>query len=223
MKMDTVNLEKTLILATGSKLHNKFSQCYKKPVKILLAEELSTLLQILSENIDATLLLDLSLFNNDVDHPTVKTIFKNGVKQRIIVITNEQDPAKLYTLLEQGARGFFQSTISDELLMKAIRVVDEGELWIDRNVINYLMSDQILGRIRKSYETPEPKSSESTLTLRESDIANSVVQGKCNKIIARELGISLSTVKAHLGHIFKKLQVINRVQLALLYQETRLN
>ena len=224
MKMDTVTLEKTLILATGSKLHNKFSQCYKKPVKILLAEELNTLLQILSENIDATLLLDLSLFNNDVDHPTVKTIFKNGVKQRIIVVTNEQDPAKLYTLLEQGARGFFQSTISDELLMKAIKVVDEGELWIERDVISYLMSEeQILGRIRKSYETPEPTPSESTLTLRESDIANFVVQGKCNKIIARELGISLSTVKAHLGHIFKKLQVINRVQLALLYQETRLN
>ena len=223
MNMDRVSLEKTLILATGSKLHNKFSQCYKKSVKIILAEELNTLLQILSENIDATLLLDLSLFNNDVDHPTVKTIFKNGVKQRIIVVTNEQDPAKLFTLLEQGARGFFLSTISDELLMKAIKVVDEGDLWIERNMINYLMSEQIVGEIRKSYEAPESKISDDTLTSRESDIANSVVQGKCNKIIARELGISLSTVKAHLGHIFKKLQVINRVQLALLYHETRLS
>ncbi len=223
MKMDAENLEKTIILATGTKMYNKVSGCYKKPVKIVLAEELNTLLHILSENVDGTLLLDLSLFNEDVDHPAVRTVFKNGIEQRIIVITHEQAPAKLYTLLEQGARGFFQSTVSDELLMKAIKVVDEGDLWIERNTINYLMSEQILGRIRKSYEVLEPTPSESTLTSRESDIANSVVQGKCNKIIARDLGISLSTVKAHLGHIFKKLQVINRVQLALLYQETKLN
>ena len=168
-------------------------------------------------------LLDLSLFNDDVDHPTVKTVFKKGIKQRIIVNTNEQDPAKLYKLLEQGARGFFHSTISDELLIKAITVVDEGELWIERNIIGYLMSEQNLGRIRKSDRALGPTLSDSTLTSRESDIANSVIQGKCNKIIARDLGISLSTVKAHLGHIFKKLQVVNRVQLALLYNEIKLN
>ena len=223
MKMDAANLEKPIILATETELYNKISGCYEKPVKIILAEELNTLFEILSENIDATLLLDLSLFNDDVDHPMVKAIFKKGVEQRIIVITKEQDPAKLYALLEQGARGFFQSTIRDELLMKAIKVVGEGDLWIGRNMINYLMSEQIIGEIRKSYEASESKISDATLTSRESDIANSIVQGKCNKIIARELGISLSTVKAHLGHIFKKLQVINRVQLALLYQETRLN
>ena len=117
--MDTTSLEETLILTTGIKLYNLVSRCYKKPVKIILAEDPNTLFQVLPENINATLLLDLSLFNDDVDHPTVKTIFKKGVEQRIIVVTNEQDPAKLYKLLEQGARGFFQSTISDELLMKA--------------------------------------------------------------------------------------------------------
>ena len=221
MKMDTTNLEKTIILTTETKLYNQISQCYKKPVTIILAEDLTDLFQILSENIDATLLLDLSFFNDDVENPTLKAIFKKGVEQRIIVATNEQDPAKLYKLLEQGARGFFQSTIDDELLMKAIKVVNEGELWIERNIIDYLMSELVLGGIRKSDRTLEPTPNDTTLTPKESEIANCVAQGKCNKIIARDLCISLSTVKAHLHHIFKKLQVVDRIQLAIIYPENK--
>ena len=221
--MDTTNLEKILILTTGIRLYNHISRCYKKPVKIILAEELNDLSQILSENIDATLLLDLSLFNDDVDHPTVKTIFKKGIEQRIIVVTNEQNPAKLYKLLEQGARGYFQSTISDELLMKAIKAVNEGELWIERNIIGYLISEQLQGRTRKSGVTLDPMLSDSSLTSRESAIAKGVSQGKCNKIIARDLSISLSTVKSHLHNIFEKLQVADRLQLAIVYHEIKLD
>ena len=221
--MDTANLEKPLILTTGSKLYNQVSRCYKKPGKIILAKDLSTLFQILPGNIGATLLLDLSLFNDDVGRPEIKTIFKKGVEQRIIVITNEQDPAKLYKLLKQGARGFCHPTINDELLMKAIKVIDEGELWIGRNIVSYLMSKQILGRTRKRDRVLDQTLSNSILTPRESDIANCVAQGKCNKIIARDLDISLSTVKMHLLHIFKKLQITDRIHLALIYTEIKLN
>ena len=223
MKTATANLEKPIILATETKFHNKVLGCYKEQVQIILAEELSSLLQVLSENIGATLLLDLSLFNDDVDHPTVKTIFKKGIEQRIIVVTNEQNPAKLYKLLEQGARGYFQSTISDELLMKAIKAVNEGELWIERNIIGYLISEQLQGRTRKSGVTLDPMLSDSSLTSRESAIAKCVSQGKCNKIIARDLSISLSTVKSHLHNIFEKLQVADRLQLAIVYHEIKLD
>ena len=194
-----------------------------KKAKIILAQEPNELFQILSDNIGTTLLLDLSLFNDDVYHPTIKTIFKKGVEQRIIVVTNEQDPAKLYTLLEQGARGFCQSTISDELLMKAIKVVDEGEIWIGRNIVGYLLIKQIYGRARKRDEALDQTLNNSTLTPRESEIANCIAQGKCNKIIARDLDISLSTVKMHLCHIFTKLQITDRIHLALIYTEIKLN
>ena len=220
--MDAPNIENLLILTTGSRLYNKALHCYKKRAKIILAQESNELFQILSDNIGTTLLLDLSSFNGDVDHPTVKTIFKKGVQHRIIVVTNEQNQNELYKLLEQGARGFCQSRISDELLMKAIKTVNEGELWIERNMLSFVLSNQVLDRIKKRNGALEHMLSNSPLTLRELEIASYISHGKCNKIIARDLDISLSTVKKHLYCIFKKLQITHRIHLALIYSEIKM-
>ena len=76
--MDSVNLEKTILIVTGTKLYNQVSRAFKKPVNIILAEELDALFHILPRNIDATLLLDLSQFNDDVEHPAIETIFKKA-------------------------------------------------------------------------------------------------------------------------------------------------
>ena len=221
--MDAENLEKPLIITTGIRLYNQVSRCYNESVKIILAEEINALYQILPRNINAMLLLDLSLFNDDVDHPSVKTIFKKGFEQRIIVITSVQEKTNLYKLFEQGARGFCKTTISDELLIKAINVVDDGELWIERKLISYMMSKMILDRARKSGTASDKTMDDYKLTLRESEIASCVAKGKCDKIIARDLNISPNTVKNHLRHIFNKLQIADRFQLALIYHGIELN
>lgn len=221
--MNIVPVEKPIIILTGNRLYNQVSRCYKKPVKIIMTEKPDALFQILTENIGALLLLDLSLFNDGVDDPMVRNIFKKGFEQRIIVITNEQDQAKLYKLLEQGARGFCPSSISDELLMKVIIAVDNGEFWIGRKFVCYLMSKLILDRTGKNGDTPDKTLNNSNLTPRETEIANCISQGKCDKIIARDLDISPNTVKNHLCNIFKKLQINDRFQLALIYHGIRLN
>ena len=221
--MDTENLKKPLILATGTRLYNHVSGCYKEPVEIILAEELNALFQILPENIGATLLLDLSLFNDDVDHHTIKTIFNKGFEQRIIVITSEQDLDNLYKLFEQGARGFCHPKISDEMLFKAIKAVNDGELWMGRKLVGYLMSKLLLDRVSKSGTAPDRTLSNGKLTPRESEIAGCVAKGKCDKIIARDLDISPNTVKNHMRHIFDKLQIADRFQLALIYHGIELN
>ena len=221
--MDTENLKKPLILATGTRLYNHVSGCYKEPVEIILAEELNALFQILPGNVGAILLLDLSLFNDDVDHPAIKTIFKKGFEQRIIVITGEQDLDNLYKLFEQGARGFCYPTISDELLFKAIKAVNDGELWMGRKLVGYLMSKLLLDSVRRSGTAPDKTLSSGKLTPRESEIASCVAKGKCDKIIARDLDISPNTVKNHMRHIFDKLQIADRFQLALIYHGIELN
>ena len=208
------NIETPLILITGARLYNRVSRCYKKPVKIILAEDLNTLFQILPMNTGAMLLLDLSLFSDDVDHTGVKSLFKKGFEQRIIVITKEQDPANLYKLFEQGARGFCHPKISDELLIKAINAVNDGELWMERRLGGYLMSKLIMDRSGANQDQP---SCNGKLTPRESEVASCVAKGKCDKIIARDLDISPNTVKNHLQRIFNKLQIADRFQLALIY------
>ena len=215
--MGIANLKPPLILVTGNRLYGHVSRCYKKSVKIILADELNALLQILPENIGATLLLDLSLFNDDVDHSAVMTIFKKGFEQQIIVMTNEQDPDKLYKLFAYGARGFCHSTTKNKLLIKAIKAVDDGELWIERKLIGFLMSKMFIDMSRTNSDTPGQALSNTNLTPRESDIAHCVAQGKCDKIIARDLDISPNTVKNHMRNIFNKLQISDRFQLALIF------
>ena len=167
MKMNVSNLDKPLIITIGILLYNKVFRYYKQPVKIILAKDINALFQILPENTGATLLLDLSLFNNNVEHPEIKTIFKKGFDQRIIVITSEFDPDNLYKLFKQGARGFCHPTTSDERMVKAINAVDRGELWIERNLTGYLMSKLILDRIIQIDVVPNKKLIGSELTMRE--------------------------------------------------------
>ncbi len=60
------------------------------------------------------------------------------------------------------------------------------------------------------------------LTNRESEVAQCIAQGKCDKLIARDLNISTNTVKNHLRNIFNKLQISDRFQLALIYHGIKL-
>ena len=223
MNMDAANFEKPIIIATGTRLYNQVSGRFKKPEKIILAEELDALFHILPRNIEATLLLDLSQFNDDVEHPAIKTIFKKGFEQRIIVFTSERRQANLYKLFEQGARGFCHTTISDERLIKVIKCVEDGELWIGRKLIGYLMSKLMLERAKKNGIASVQSLSDCQLTPRESAVIGCVAKGKCDKVIARDLSISPYTVKNHLSHIYAKLNISDRFQLALIYHGIKLN
>jgi two-component system response regulator DegU len=209
--------ENSIIILTGQRLYEQVSRCYKKPAKLILAENPQALLLVLRENVGVTLLLDLKLFNDDVAHPMVKTILKKGVEQRIVVMTNEQDPAKLYPLMEQGARGFCHPSINDELLVRVIQTVNEGEFWIGRQFVSFLIARLILDQSGRNADASVSRLSGIPLTAREEEIATHVAQGKCDKLIARDLNISPNTVKNHLSNIFKKLQVSDRFQLALIY------
>ena len=70
----------------------------------------------------------------------------------------------------------------------------------------------------KDFDAPGPAESDvQRLTAREWQVSNLVAQGKSNKIIAFELGLTEGTVKEYLSHIFRKLQLTNRTALAILW------
>jgi DNA-binding NarL/FixJ family response regulator len=216
--MNSEDFDPSPIILTGKRLYDQVSRCYEKPAKFILAENPQTLLLILKDNLGATLFLDLMLFNDDVAHPMLRNILKKGFEQRTVVMTNEQDPAKLYPLMKHGARGFCDPMISDELLVRAIQAVNDGELWVGRQFICYLISKLMLDQSGKSLDEKNISLNRASLTPREAEIAEHVAQGKCDKRIACDLNISPNTVKNHLGNIFKKLQISDRLHLALIYQ-----
>ncbi len=132
--METLYSHEILIHAKEKSLFNHVSQYYQKPDVVVLEENQGLLLNLLRENIGATLLLDLSIYGDDVDHSFIGTVLREGYQQRIIFITDQDDMSGLYGLFEKGARGFLPSDISSELLIKAIHAVENGECWMGRKL-----------------------------------------------------------------------------------------
>lgn len=140
---------------------------------------------------------------------------------RIMIIENQSDrKINQYALFKAGAHGFCKENISDALLNRAVQMVCEGEYWIQRKLIANIIDDLA----RELTETHEHSSTGDNpvldaLTPRELEVAKMVRLGGNNKMIARELDISERTVKAHLSAIFRKLEIQNRLHLALYFNE----
>lgn len=126
-------------------------------------------------------------------------------------LPNDDEALAVFAL---GARGYCNSHASVAVLQQIANVVLQGGLWIGASLMQRMvgMSTQALVSIPN---TPE-KDLAALLTHREMEVAQIVVSGASNKEIAARLGIAERTVKSHVGAIFEKLGVRDRLQLALL-------
>lgn len=120
---------------------------------------------------------------------------------RTILLMSTFSDFEVSQAIARGARGIFYKTTSTELLLKSIRCVLEGQVWIDRATLTGLITH--VGHSRHD------------LTDREKDVVSAVASGSCNKVIADRFTISEKTVKRHLVNIFDKLGVSSRLELAV--------
>lgn len=117
-----------------------------------------------------------------------------------------------------GARGYCHSHAAPALLQQVAVAVTHGGLWLGPELMSRLMgaaSERLMG----SASTDAIDGLEQ-LTPRERDVALEVARGATNKEAARRLDISERTVKAHLGAVFEKLGVRDRLQLVLALKQT---
>lgn len=141
----------------------------------------------------------------------------------IIALSNSPDPQKGVRLLDIGVKGFANTFSSGEKLLMAIDVVNKGEVWLGDALIKFILA--YLKRQISTAELDEQNDDSSAniifkkLTSREQQIAQKVLLGKQNKIIADELNITERTVKTHLSAIYKKAEVRNRLELSLALQK----
>ena len=127
----------------------------------------------------------------------------------------EDDQVALFKL---GVHGFCQRDITSELLLKAVNAVVSGELWMPRALITRIIDDLTRDGTQETRErVASGDSVTSCLTPRELEVARMVHKGGNNKTIARKLDISERTVKAHLSSIFRKLNIENRLHLAIFF------
>ena len=128
---------------------------------------------------------------------------------QVIVLTSFLDDDRLMPAIQAGAAGYLLKDVKPSELARAIRAADAGEAIIAPTAAARLVR-AIADGSRPVLAEPE------RLTRREREVLELIVQGRANKRIAFELGISEKTVKTHVGHLLAKLGVSDRTQAALL-------
>jgi DNA-binding NarL/FixJ family response regulator len=122
----------------------------------------------------------------------------------VLVLTSYSDAERIVGALDAGALGYLLKDAEPEEVLRGIRAVARGESPIDPKAAR-----ELLGARRTT------AAAGVDLTPRESEVLALVRQGLANKQIARRLGISERTVKAHLTSTFQRIGVVDRTQAAL--------
>lgn len=121
----------------------------------------------------------------------------------VIVVTMFEDDDSVFAAMRAGARGYVLKGADQEEMTRVIRAVAQGEA---------LFGAPIATRLMNFFAAPRPRAVFPELTDRERDVLNLIAQGYNNADIARELVISIKTVRNHVSNIFSKLQVADRAQ-----------
>lgn len=164
----------------------------------------------ISEKNPDVILLDIDLGDDNGLEILPELLGKTNAK--IIILTGIRDPLVHQKAVIKGASGVLQKTDSAQTILKAIKKVHEGEIWINNEILSQVLN-QLTRKSGSSADSEQQKI--AALTSREREIIAALVNydSSTNKEIARQLFISDSTLKNHLTAIYDKLSLKNRVEL----------
>lgn len=142
---------------------------------------------------------------------------------KVIVLTTFDTDDMVLRALRVGAAGFLLKDTPPARLVEAIRTVASGQPMLSPSVTAQLIA-AVTRTDRAADERERTRSARDaldTLTERERDVAHAVARGLSNADIAAELYMGVPTVKTHVGRLFTKLGVENRVQVAILVHDAQ--
>ena len=150
-------------------------------------------------------LMDLVMPEMDGVEAT-RSIREQVPNARVIVLTSFIEEEKVHAALHAGAAGYLLKDAEADEVANAIRAAHRGEVHLDPAVAKRLM---------QSLRSPKPQDAAEPLTDREREVLVLVAQGRANKEIGRQLGISERTARTHVSNILGKLGLASRTQAAL--------
>jgi two-component system, NarL family, nitrate/nitrite response regulator NarL len=162
------------------------------------------------------LLLDLRMPNLD-GLGALQALAQVNKRTRVIVLTASEDKNEFVQAMKLGCSGIVLKQTAPDLIVKSIRKVHSGEIWLDSHTTAAVMrqfSTALEGSNGASAGNGKSRE-RSPLSTREREIVALVAQGYKNKEMAEKMFISEQTVKNHLHNIFDKLGVSDRLELAL--------
>jgi len=185
------------------------------------AQDGRQVLEVLQQFEPDILLLDLKMPGLD-GLATLQRLQQAKNKTRVIVLTASDDKNEFVQAMKLGTSGIVLKQTATELLIKSIRKVHAGEIWLDSHttaavIRQFVANDEAPPAAPQMAPPPQqPRERErSPLSQREREIVALVAQGFKNKEMAEKMFISEQTVKNHLHNIFDKLGVSDRLELAL--------
>lgn len=135
----------------------------------------------------------------------------------LVVMSDMPNDLEALAVFSATGRGYCNTHAGREVLENVAGVVSQGGLWIGESIMQRLLnapvSPVVLGALSSKVWA-------NKLTEREVEVAKAIALGCSNKEIALQMVITERTVKAHVGAIFEKLQVRDRLQLALLVKDS---
>lgn len=141
----------------------------------------------------------------------LRTLRARHDDRAVILLTAEISDADLVEAIELGVQGILPKAAAVNLLLVCLAEVAAGRQWIERSMLHraLLLAKQVR------------EDAHAQLTRRERAVAQLVAQGLRNKNIAAELGVTEGTIKLTVHHIFAKLRISNRVELAMMIRGRR--
>ena len=169
-------------------------------------------LELIEDMHPDVLLLDLKMPGMD-GLTVLQTLQHNPHQIRIIVFTASKDKDEWVQAMKLGCSGIVVKETQPDLIVKSIRKVHSGEIWLDSHTTAAVMRQ--FAATGNTTSSGNGKGSSRLLSNRQREIVALVAQGYRNKEMAEKLFISEQTVKNHLQNIFDRLGVSARLELAL--------
>ncbi|QHM71991.1 two-component system response regulator NarL [Mixta intestinalis] len=145
---------------------------------------------------------------------TLDRLRRIDLSGRIVVFTVSNDEEDVVSALKRGADGYLLKDMEPEALLSALHQAAAGQM-----VLSDTLTSVLISSLRET--PPATQRDIQQLTRREHDILRQIARGLPNKTIARKLNITESTVKVHVKHLLKKLQLKSRVEAAVWYLQNK--
>ena len=164
-------------------------------------------------------LMDVRMPELDGIEATRRLLADGELQTKVVMLTTFDMDEYVYEALRAGASGFLLKDVPPEQLVAGIRAVPSGEALLAPSITRRVI-EEFISPAPEAARTPPPELEE--LTERELEVLKLIARGLSNAEIAKELFVSETTVKTHVGRVLMKLELRDRVQAVVFAYESGL-
>ena len=179
------------------------------------ADSLENLRNAIERHRSDVVLVEGELFTGATS--SISELLRIAPEIKLIVQTLSADEDLTVELYRRGIRGIISRSISPDLLIRCVRRIASGETWIDNYAVKWVIEAYCSQETALASQRAKPR-----LSPKETAIITCITQGMRNKEIAFQLGTSEQVIKNYLRKIYDKLNVADRLELALYSMHHRL-